>query len=353
MTYERVSEYLKNLDNFYIIVDNDPDGVCSGILMKTILHKLNKKYKVVIKKKRSYRRLEESLLDFNNYQNFVFLDTPFPDEDLIKIAREYPKNTFIYIDHHKYKVPDELPSNLIYFDIRAKNYEIKSVSAAVYKLGKIIFGDEFKKYSLIALAGSMCDWITDDETLNDFKKYYKGVYTDDYNNITHPISLILDIFKYVDFSYLLNNGENLIENPHEFLKKLKINKMLDKYKKLLEEVVSSKIIYKSKSVIVFKVNSKASEAAGILATFYPDKITVVISPIKDTFVEKILPKKYKVSIRSREETVHLGKILEEFTKKYGINGGGHPKAAGGAIWKKDLDKLLEFIEKSVESEALH
>lgn len=43
----------------------------------------------------------------------------------------------------------------------------------------------------------------------------------------------------------------------------------------------------------------------------------------------------------------VGKLMSEFTSRYGIYGGGHPAAAGGKIWIKDLGKLIEFLESRI------
>ena len=52
-----------------------------------------------------------------------------------------------------------------------------------------------------------------------------------------------------------------------------------------------------------------------------------------------------VSLRkvSDETDINLGAYLRKFSSKYGISGGGHPKAAGGKINSKDKKQFLQEL----------
>jgi len=353
MVYEKIAEILRTNNNYLIVADNDPDGVCSALLLKVILKKLNKDFKIKLRSVRNYHKLESNIIGNSKYNTIVFLDTPFRDDDLIRFAKNNKEKLISYTDHHKREIPKDIPENLKYFDIRALNLEVTSTTAVVYKVGRHIFGTDFKRYSLLALIGSMCDWMTDNDTLRDFKEAYKGVYTDDYDNLTYIIVYPLFFFTFGDMSQLIKIGDLLVDDPRKFIERLELDNILNTAKKQIECVKRSKVVYESEILIVFEVKENVSIVANILSTFYPEKIVMVYSPIKERFLDRLFPRKCKASIRSRKNYIDLGKIVQEFVKEHGINGGGHPKAAGVGLWKKDLKKFIEFLEASVEREALH
>jgi len=192
--YREVAEELKNLGGKILIVsDNSNDGKASGLLLKTILEKLGKEYIWI---PREHSRLDISLVNKliakESPNSIIFLDSPYPDKDLIEFAKKF-NGKIIYIDHHKREIPNELPNNLIYFDVRALGQNpTPSTAGVVYRLGKILFGEEFEKYSLIAAMGSIGDFLFHDDLLvrRDFAKNYPQYYPN--GNSFSP--LFLDLY---------------------------------------------------------------------------------------------------------------------------------------------------------------
>ncbi len=349
--FDKVAKEIKNLEEPVLIVcDSDQDGITSGILMKVILKKLNKKYDIIVRNhgKLSYEDLMKIKKKYNDFNSFVLLDSPYPDNALIELAKE---KKVIYIDHHKREVPKNIPNNLIYFDVRALNLEIISTAGMVYRIGKKFFKDEFKKYSLIAAIGAIGDYMFEqDEILKkDFKETYPSLYLD--TSFSPTFLYIFSYFLFGNPKYLVEKGEKLLEDLQDFFSKDLMKGCLKGIKKLTKAFSKLKLIYSSEKLEVYK-SIMSSYPANLISSLKPDKIIIVVSPAKENLFERFLSKlgivkKYKLSIRRKNIDVDVGKLISEFTEKYGIQGGGHPEAAGGLIYAKNLDKLIKFIEEKL------
>lgn len=345
MVYKEIANTIKNIDNTLIITDNDPDGISAAILMKIILNKLSKKYDIIVREHRKLDNLKD-IVENKSYDSYIFLDSPFPDEDLIKVATEYKNKIFVYIDHHKRAVPEKLPKNLKYYDIRALGLEISSTAGIVYKIGKTLFKNNFKKYSIIAMMGEIGDWMIDKEVLRDFNSEYKNRFIQD-KVFLYPTFILFNTFLFGNSKELIENGELLIENPNAFFNNISYKFISNRVKSFYKKISNLEKVYESEKLIVFRSKGDISTIASFIHVLYPDKVLIVVSNVADSFLERIFPKKYKVSVRCSLEGIDVGKIMSEFTSKYGIYGGGHPAAAGGKIWIKDLENLIEFFENKI------
>lgn len=313
---------LKEIDNIQIICDSDLDGICSAFLVSRILKKFGKKLKIKIRNNEKLENVADKKFD-----SYIILDVPFKDEELIDFSLKNKNKKIIYIDHHKREVPENLPKNLYYFDIRALRVKpLTSVCGYVYKIGKKFFGKEFEKYSLIAFAGTYADYFLDKEILKDLKRNYPKLFLNNY------FSLALSIF--ISFLYF-EEPKNIFkilekEDIFEILKSFKLSRA----RKLLKIWKKAEVAYEDKKLIVIK-SKKAREIATILSSFL-NKTVLVYSLKKKTV---------KISLRS--DKIDCGEFLYDFTRKHGIVGGGHPNAAGATIWKKDLRKLIKKLIKKL------
>ncbi len=340
MNFNEISQIIKKLENIFILTDNDLDGISSGILMAIILRKIGINHKVTIREhgKLDYKYLRKVIN--RKYKSIILLDSPFKDEDLIKLVQELKEKKIIYIDHHKREVPENLPENLVYFDIRALGFGNISVSGVVYRIGKEIFGEEFKKYSWIAALGAMGDFMyeTDDIVKKDFEGTYQKIF------LKAPMFFLYEILMY--------GGEKLMEiDPleefhkvfeKEFVKTLKRN-----FNNSVKKMSGLKVIYKSKKLEVYESNAP-SLVSTMIGSLKPDKVIVCYHRVG------FLGKRVKVSLRfqnSEKIGIDLGKFAKEFTEKYGIQGGGHPPAAGMLIYSRDLQNLIEELEIFIRQKA--
>ena len=315
-------EILKEINNVQIICDSDLDGICSAFLISRILKKFGKKFKIKIRENEKLEKLVNK-----KFSSYIFLDLPFKDEELIDFSLKNKDKKIIYIDHHKREIPENLPKNLYYFDIRAlKIKPLTSVSGYVYKIGKKFFGKDFEKYSLIGFVGSYADYFLDKEILKDLKRNYPKLFLNNYLSLAFSIFISFLYFEEPKDIFKILEKEDIFE----IFKSFKLNKI----KKLLKIWRKAEVAYEDEKLIVIK-SKKAREIATLLSSFL-NKTVLVYSPKKKTV---------KISLRS--DKIDCGEFLNNFTKKHGIVGGGHPNAAGATIWKKDLRKLIKKLIKKL------
>ncbi|MEM0480889.1 MAG: DHHA1 domain-containing protein [Candidatus Aenigmatarchaeota archaeon] len=321
----KIVEEIKKAKKVQIICDEDLDGLTAAFLMSRILKFLRKNFKITVRQ--NSKKLKE--LADKNFDTYILLDLPFEDKELIEFAEKNSKKKIIYIDHHKREIPENIPKNLIYHDIRAlKVKPLTSVSGYVYKIGKNIFGKKFLKYSIFGFIGSYADYFFDKEILKDLKNQYKKLLLKEIPNIAFFI--VVSLLYFSEPRDCLKYLELIEKDFYSFLKKIKPKRL----RKLLNYWKNSRKIFENNKLIVIE-SKKAREIATILASFI-NKTVLVISKKRKTA---------KVSLRSDE--IDCGKFLAEFTKKYGIVGGGHPQAAGATIKKKDIKKLIKELKNKL------
>jgi len=345
-----VREIKDSNEEILIVSDSDLDGKMSLGLMKIILEKLNKKYieyfRITGENNLDLIRILDGII-FNKktINTIIFLDTPIDDKYLINFSKRHEKIKIIYIDHHKRKVPRFLPNNLVYFDVRALfNLEICTTSI-VYRIGKMLFGEEFSKYSLLASIGAIGDFMleNDNELLDDLSKNYNGFYNGKYFYVPYIIYFYLFL---ISDPYKISKNIDKALNIEEFIKDFDLKKLKNSAIKYYDRLKSAKKIYESEKLLVFKAK-KASVISTILSSFYPEKIILVLS-LKEKLFGRLFKRKYRrysISLRNQSGKYDLGMLMREFAKEYGITGGGHPKAAGGLIYEKDIENLIKFLEE--------
>lgn len=356
VSYEDIANIIKQLDKkTLIIADSDLDGTTAAILMKKILKELNKDHSIYLRidktmGKKLINRIVGIMKEDKDIKNFIFLDTPLDDENLIFFANRNKNKKIIYIDHHKRKVPDNLPENLIYFDVRAIfNAEI-CTSNIVYKIGKSLFSEDFKRYSIISAVGAVGDYMfgNDEELLKDLMEKYGNIYNGKY--FAPPFFLYYLFFMTV-FPYVLLDDPDKDLELDEVIKNVEVKKLSNRFELYYKALKDLKNIYKDEKMEIY-----IGHMTGIVSTFlsaFKNKLIIILSKKRpNNIIERILEiikneEKYIVSVRTNND-IDVGKLMEEFTKKYGINGGGHPKAAGGSIYKRDLDKFIEFFKEKIK-----
>ena len=348
---ERIMEVFKKNERFLIISDSDGDGLTGAAIVRILLKKLGKH--VDTNPIKHGELLPENLKKCfeEKYDTCILIDTPFDDDILVDVAKKNNKKMFIYIDHHKRFIPKDLPNNIVYFDIRALEFSpVVSCASISYKIGKRIFGNSFKKYSLLAIIGSFLDYMLDDDVIKDFEEEYPEFM---YNGKpTYNFFLLIDLvtsFYKNDWKFFIENvAEKLVENPLEVFRDKKIiKKMIENKKRTYEEIYHTCRNTEIKSnVVVAKSKHTSSLPASFLKSFFKDKVILVYSPKDLGILDKLLRRDDVLKISLRSRVIDVGTAIEEFSRIHGIKGGGHPEAAGGLIYKKDLEKLIKFLNEN-------
>jgi len=335
---EEIRGYLDKAENPLFLFDDDPDGLCSFLL----LMKHYKKGKGVAVKSSPVLGIDY-LRKIDEYNpDFVFiLDKPIVSQEFVDKVNV----PVIWIDHH----PLIHLKGIHYFNPR-KNDE-KDNRPTTYLCYKITEDDLW-----IATIGCIADWYIP-EFIEEFMEKYPEVLD---KKPKHPNEVVYsgNIGKIVKmFAFLLKNSITEVNKAISVLLKIDgINELIDeetarskfiariannigkKYDKLLEDAIS-KADDSEFLVYVYPYNRLAisSELSNELMIKYSNKTVIVARDKKDRMI---------LSIRSMHKNVvkPLKKTLENFKDAYG---GGHDNACGGSVRKEDFEKFVKEFKKNM------
>jgi len=337
---KEIREHLENAQNPIFLFDNDPDGLCSFLLLQRYI---SRGRGVAIKSlpgldKTYFKKVEE----FNADYIFV-LDKPLIDKEFIELA-EKANIPLVHIDHHQVeKTPIKYYYNTFYTS--GKN---EPVSYLCYKIANR------KEDMWISAIGCITDAYLAD-FMDDLKKKnpelldysYKTAFDILYNTKLGEIAMIISFGLRDTTSNVVTMMKILMKanSPYEMIEETPKNKNIlerfreidVKYQKILkkaEECVEDKIIW-------FRYAGDMSinqYVANQLFYKYPGKIIVLVYA-KGNIANVSL--RWEKDIRV--PTVEAIKGID------GASGGGHEHATGARIPVDKLDefkvRLLEEIEK--------
>jgi len=336
ISLEQIKEYLTKADNPLFFFDDDPDGLCSYLLLKRYFNKGNG---VVIKASPkldvSYlRKVEEYCPDL-----VVILDQPLIDEEFIQKINV----PIIWIDHH----PITDMKGVKYFNPLMSNSEDNR--PVTYWCYKIVEQDEW--IALIGIIGDFCL-----ATVKEFSEKYKDLFPKD---LEKPETILFEsnFGKLVRiFSFILKDRTSevnkcikiltRVKDPYEILEKKTsqgnyIYKNYEKVNKKYEEILNSAIKDKVQDNILFYTyaSSKMSFTADLsneLMYRNPGKI-IIVGRVKDDRV--------KLSLRSSNSIkVNLPGIIKKSLENLDGYGGGHEFACGVNISKFDLHRFIDNLK---------
>ncbi len=333
---QEIRDFMKKAENPLIMFDDDPDGLCSYLLMKP--HLTNSKG-VVIKSSPKLdiaylRKIEEYHPDYT----FV-LDKPLISQEFIDKA----KTKIIWIDHH----PPVSRQNIYYYNPLLKNKTTPPASYLCYKITK--------ENLWIAMIGSIADWYIPKE-FEEFSKEYKDLF--DNKTDIEDILFETEFGKLIKiFSFILKgkmdevkdsiNSISKIKSPYEILNQSspagkylykryeRINK---KYEALLEKALDQK---QEGKIFIFIYPSTAmsftADLGNELMHLFPDKI-IIVGREKSGNI--------KMSLRSKE--IDLPLLIQKALHDIEGYGGGHKNAAGGSVKNRDFHRFIENIKKELK-----
>lgn len=313
----------------YFLFDDDPDGLCSFLLLYKKYKKGN--FSVV----RGKPRVDQNFIQIAKNHNadlIIILDKPemnFNDEH----------QRIVWIDHHP-----PITTNTIYFNPHNFHLEPYPTTFWVYEI--------VQDYEFLAALGIVTDWYLMDIVKKVAKdERYKHLFpskltieeilfNSEFGKIGKMLTFLLrgeshkvkaDIKKLVE-----------IENYEEILSAFPRAKSVEKdYDKLLQKALSEEY----GNIVLFLYKSKHS-LTGLLSNEllyrFPDKDLIIVGRKKQN--------EYSLSLRSKKYNVN--RILEQALKGIRGSGGGHEKACGAIIHESDLELFLDnlryFLEKEKE-----
>ena len=330
-----IREILNNSSSPFFFFDNDPDGLCSFLLLQKFVKK-GKGFpmKASLDSSEIYlRKIDE----FNPDCVFI-LDKPVISSDFFKKIHEL-NLPVVWIDHHDIDKKD-IPDFVHYYN---PLFNRKKTSEPVTALCYQINND--KNLMWLAIAGCVSDRFSP-SFYKEFKKKYPELATNSgeaydifYNSQIGKIARIFSFALKDRTTNVVNMMKFLMKagTPYEVLEDSSLNHSMherfeqieSKYKKLLRKAI---IIGKeSQSILFFKYGGELSISADLsneLIYRFPKKIIVVI------YLAGI---KANISVRGKNIRE---KVIESIKDLNGATGGGHKDAAGAQVRAEDLEEFM-------------
>jgi len=334
---KKIKEELDNCKNPLFFFHDDPDGLCSFLL----LYKYIREGKGIVFKAKPglgvnfVRQVNEYMPD-----KVFILDIPIVDQEFI----DQVKVPVIWVDHHT-----PLERNKVkYFNPRLKNKEDGTpVTRICYEV--------VKQNMWVAAVGCIGDWYIPD-FFDEFKKKYKNLVESDSKN---PGNIYFEtkLGKLVRiFSYILKGktGDAIkcfkiltrIDDPNEILEQSSsrgkfIYKRFDKINKEYEELLNEAMEKVSEDkLLIYLYDSKRMSFTGDLSNElihrYPDKL-IVVGRKKDGEV--------RMSLRSAK--IELPQVIGKALVGIEGYGGGHEYACGANVKKADFDRFIDSIREQI------
>ena len=338
---DEIRGHLEKAQNPIFFFDNDPDGLCSFLLLQRYI----KRGKGIAIKSfpemtsEYFRRVTELNADY-----IFILDKPVVSSEFFDEVKNF-NIPVVWIDHHNIeglKVPDFV----YYYNSAIKNpKKNEPVTYLCYQITN-------KKEDIwIAVCGCIFDRYIPD-FYSDFYKLYPdlSIKTKDAYDVYYK-SQMGHIIKMICFA-LKDRITNVIKmlkfltevkTPYEVLEEnsknremhIRFNQINKKYQKLLDK---AKLLADENKLLFFQYAGDLSISADLaneLCYSYPQKIIVVV------YVSGI-----KANISGRGEKVK-NFILKSIERIEGATGGGHENAVGAQVKIEDLEKFRENLEKLI------
>ena len=333
---EEIRDKLNSSNNPLFLFDNDPDGLCSFLLLWKYIQK-GKGFPV-----RSFPDLDESY--FKRAEELgadciFILDKPVVSESFFKRAHEV-NMPVVWIDHHEAD-KNEIPDYVEYYNpLFNKKKTNEPVTALCYQIS----GD--RNLIWLAVAGCVSDKFYP-EFYPEFREKYPELSIDSteafdifYNSQIGKVARVLGFGLKDRTTNVINMIKFLMKatTPHEVLEDSPLNHSMHqrfeeiegKYQKLLSRAIEAG--RESGKVLFFQYGgdlSISSDISNQLIFKYPDKIIVVIY---------LTGMKANISVRGKNIRENLLKALDGLP---GATGGGHDDASGGQLRISDLEVFKE------------
>ena len=335
---EEFRDYLKKAENPLFFFDDDPDGLCSYLILKKYI---DKGKGVILKTKPTltldlYRKIEEYCPDY-----VFILDIPIVDQELLNKINV----PVIWLDHHQplersrvhyynpmlNKPKDNKPTTYYANEIAENKFLWLATIGTISDLYYPKFAKEFSKLYPLILP-------------KNIKKANQAIFDSKLGDLIMIFTLILKgpTYKIHRMASLLTK----IDDPMELIENITprakfINREVSQQKKEYEHIIKQLELQKPTKDKLFIVylptskNSYTSQLSNLMIYKYPKKIIMVIRQKDDAMI---------MSVRSSKQKIE--KIFRESLEGLDGFGGGHDLACGGSIAKEQFEIFLSrFKEK--------
>ncbi len=340
---EEIKEHLEKAQNPLFFFDNDPDGLCSFLLLRKYLGR-GKGFPVKTKpelSKEYFRKIRELKPDY-----LFILDQPEVSKEFFEEVEKI-NLPVVWIDHHKID-RRKIPKFVNYYNpLFNKTKKDEPVTALCYQISN-------KKEDMwLAVAGCIADNFLPD-FYSEFKKNFAELAVESqeafdvyYNSKIGKIAKMLGFALMDRTTNVINMLKFLAElkSPYDFLEENskthsihnRFYELYEKYKKLVQKAKQE--IKDTEKIFFFQYGGDVSMSADIanrLKYLFPEKIIVVI---------KISGLRASLSIRGKNI---LDKVIKVIKELEGATGGGHEEAVGVQLLVKDLETFKEKLTSVVK-----
>lgn len=318
--------------------ENCLDGTTSAIFLDEILRQKNLVPKILdftMYKKEEADKIW-NLLESKEINKIIIADLSFDSIDVDLLNKIEEKYDLLFVDHHP-KVDGLVDSDKI---IKADSVDCTSL--LIWRLGEDLFNRD------------RIEWLLDSVMIYEFS------YNGDENleflmkrvpdfDIKTPIMCIpgqlmqklssVIIYYSEDrvksFEIIKNKDMEKIEEIHKIVSK-EFDRCMSDFEKNCENYSDAKLIWGNLNP-KFRISSAITTT---LAVKHPEKSFAIISDEGD---------RYKVSLRSNGGVHDLNKIVKKCIGGLeNSNGGGHPKASGARVMKKDIETFKKRLIEACE-----
>ncbi len=334
-----IREHLQHANEPLFLFDNDPDGLCSFLLLRKYIDK-GKGFPI-----RSFPDLNESYFkkvqELNPDMIFI-LDKPVVSKEFFDRVHEI-NLPVVWIDHHDID-KNEIPPFVNYYN---PLFNRKKGNEPVTALCRQINPD--KGLAWLAVVGCVADHFT--------PKFYKGVkkaypdlaidsdepfdifYNSDLGKIARVFGFALkdkttNVINMLRFLMKANTPyEVLTDSPKNHAMHHRFEQVEAKYQKLVKKAFGS--AKKEEKLLFFQYGGDMSMSADIsnfLSYRFPEKIVVVVY---------VMGIKANISVRGKNARE---KVLKAIDGLPGATGGGHEDAVGAQVSVNDLETFKKRIE---------
>lgn len=331
---QEIKEHLEKAQNPLFLFDNDPDGLCSFLLLQRYAGKgkgvpvktfpfLDKSY---------FRKVRELNPDY-----IFILDKPVVSPDFFEEV-EKVNLPIVWIDHHEID-KSTIPSFVKYynplFNTSKTNEPVTALCSQINTrkedrwLGVVgcisdnfvpeFYGEFLKQYPELGVSSNKAFEIFYKSQIGKIAKLFLFALKDRTTNVINMIRFLISVK--TPYDVLEESGKN--KKMHERFKDLE-----KKYRYLLEKALSEKDL--KNEAFFFKYGGEisiSSDLSNELAYLFPEKMILVI-----------YEKEAKATMAVRGKNVR-DVALKAISELEGATGGGHENAVGIRINSKDFNSF--------------
>jgi len=337
ITLKEAKALLDKSENPLIFFDDDPDGLCSYLLLKKYLKRGNG---LIVKNSPT---LDETyVVKVRQYTPdlVVVLDKPMMSQEFIDKIHV----PILWIDHH----PINDVKGVNYFNPRFKDE--KDNRPTTYWCHQMLKG---KKW--IALLGILFDYSLADVSVlrKSYSNLFDGkilkkpddVYDTSFGHLIRIVSFglkgeIKETYKFIELMEKVEEPEEILEQTTPIGKKIyqKFSKVDKVYQELLKEALKQK----DEDFLVYTYVNDALSLTADLANEVKYRVQSKI-----TLIARIDRDEVKGSLRNKDTGKDLPSHLKKALEGLHGYGGGHPHACGFCVKKDDFPVFVERLKKSL------